>query len=43
MPTYIMLANWTEQGAQRVKDSPRRVEARKRRLSIWEANSRPFT
>ena len=32
MPTYIMLANWTEQGAQKVKDSPRRLEVAKKAL-----------
>ncbi len=26
MSTYIMLANWTEQGAQKIKESPRRLE-----------------
>jgi uncharacterized protein with GYD domain len=30
MPTYIALANWTDRGAQTVKESPKRVdEARK--------------
>ncbi len=33
MPTYIMLGNWTDQGAQKVKDSPRRVDAAKRSLA----------
>ena len=32
MTTYIMLANWTEQGAQKVKDSPRRLESAKKAL-----------
>ena len=32
MPTYIMLANWTDQGAQKVKESPRRLETAKRAL-----------
>ena len=27
MSTYIMLANWTDQGARQVKDSPRRLDA----------------
>jgi uncharacterized protein with GYD domain len=27
-----MLANWTEQGAQKVKDSPRRLESAKKAL-----------
>jgi uncharacterized protein with GYD domain len=33
MPTYIMLANWTDQGAQKVKDSPRRLETAKKALA----------
>jgi uncharacterized protein with GYD domain len=28
-----MLANWTDQGAQKIKDSPRRVDAAKRALA----------
>jgi uncharacterized protein with GYD domain len=28
-----MLANWTDQGAQKVKDSPRRVDAARRALA----------
>jgi uncharacterized protein with GYD domain len=32
MPTYIMLANWTDRGAQQIKDSPRRLETAKRAL-----------
>lgn len=32
MPTYVMLANWTDQGAQRVKESPKRVETAKKAL-----------
>jgi uncharacterized protein with GYD domain len=33
VPSYIMLANWTDQGAQKVRDSPRRLDAAKRRLA----------
>ena len=33
MPSYIMLANWTAQGAQKVKDSPRRVDTAKKALA----------
>jgi uncharacterized protein with GYD domain len=33
MPTYIMLANWTDQGSQKVKESPRRLDTAKRALS----------
>ncbi len=32
MPTYIMLANWTDQGARQVRDSPKRVDAAKKLL-----------
>ena len=32
MPTYIMLANWTDQGARQVKDSPKRLDAAKKAL-----------
>ena len=33
MPTYIMLANWTDQGAQKVKELPRRLDTAKRALA----------
>ena len=33
MPTYIMLATWTDQGAQKVKDSPRRVDTARKALA----------
>lgn len=32
MTTYIMLANWTDQGARNVKDSPTRLDAAKKAL-----------
>jgi len=32
MPTYIMLANWTEQGMRAIEDSPRRVDAARKAL-----------
>jgi len=32
MSTYFVLVNWTEKGAQQVKESPRRVEAAKKAL-----------
>ena len=32
VPSYIMLANWTDQGARQVKDSPKRLDAAKRAL-----------
>lgn len=33
MSTYIMLANWTEQGAQKIKESPRRLNSAKKALA----------
>src|SRR5437899_3548306 len=33
VPTYVMLANWTDQGARQVKESPRRVDAAKQQLT----------
>ena len=32
MTTYVMLANWTEQGIQKVKDLPSRLDAAKKAL-----------
>lgn len=32
MPTYVMLANWTDQGARQVKDSPKRMDSAKKIL-----------
>lgn len=42
MPTYIMLANWTEQGAQKVKDSPRRLDTAKKALADMGGESKGF-
>ena len=33
MPTYIALANWTDQGARQVKESPKRVETARKALT----------
>ncbi len=33
MPTYIALANWTDRGAQQVKESPHRVDTAKKALA----------
>jgi uncharacterized protein with GYD domain len=33
VPSYIMLANWTDQGAQKVRDSTRRLDAARRALA----------
>jgi len=32
VPTYIMLANWTEQGVRGIKESPRRLDSAKKLL-----------
>ena len=33
VPTYVMLANWTDPGAQKVKESPRRVDTARKALA----------
>jgi len=33
LPSYIMLANWTDQGAQKVRESPRRLDIAKKELA----------
>jgi uncharacterized protein with GYD domain len=48
MTTYVMLANWTDQGALKVKDSPRRLDLAKMlwrhvsacSLACWETSGR---
>jgi uncharacterized protein with GYD domain len=42
VPTYIMLANWTDQGAQKVKDSPRRVDTAKKALADMGGEFKSF-
>jgi uncharacterized protein with GYD domain len=42
MPTYIMLANWTDQGAQKVRESPRRLETAKKALSDMGGEFKAF-
>lgn len=32
MPTYVMLATWTEQGMRAIDDSPKRVDAARKQL-----------
>jgi uncharacterized protein with GYD domain len=32
MPTYVMLANWTDQGVRSIEESPRRVDAARKSL-----------
>jgi uncharacterized protein with GYD domain len=33
MPTYVVLAKWTDQGARQIKESPRRIDAGKKMLA----------
>ncbi len=42
MPTYVMLAHWTEQGMKQLKDSPRRVDAAKRELKEMGGDFKSF-
>jgi uncharacterized protein with GYD domain len=32
MPTYVMLANWTDQGMRNIDDSPKRIDAARKSL-----------
>lgn len=32
MPTYVMLANWTDQGVRTIEDSPKRIDAARKSL-----------
>lgn len=32
MPTYVMMANWTDQGLKAINDGPKRVDAAKKLL-----------
>lgn len=42
MPTYIMLLNWTEQGARNAKDSPKRLDGAKKLLKDMGGEIRSF-
>ena len=42
MPTYVMLARWTEQGMRQIKDSPKRVDAAKRVLKEMGGDFKAF-
>jgi uncharacterized protein with GYD domain len=42
MTTYIMLANWTDQGVQNVKDSPRRLDLAKKALKDMDGEFKSF-
>jgi uncharacterized protein with GYD domain len=40
MPTYVMLANWTDQGLRAIADGPRRLDAAKKTLADMGGNFR---
>ena len=42
MTTYVMLANWTDQGILKVKDSPRRLDTAKKALKEMDGEFRSF-
>ena len=42
MTTYVMLGNWTEQGALKVKDSPRRLDVAKQALKDMSGEFKSF-
>ncbi|MDB5621179.1 GYD domain-containing protein [Tardiphaga sp.] len=42
MTTYIMLATWTDQGMQHVKDSPRRLDLAKEALKDMDGEFKSF-
>jgi uncharacterized protein with GYD domain len=42
VPTYVMLANWTDQGVRSAKDSPRRLDAAKKALKEMGGEFRSF-
>ena len=42
MTTYVMLANWTDQGILKAKDSPRRLDAAKKLLKDMSGEFKHF-
>lgn len=42
MPTYISLCRWTEQGAQKIKDSPSRLDAARQTVQQFGVTLRDF-
>ncbi|QDW38714.1 GYD domain-containing protein [Bradyrhizobium sp. KBS0727] len=42
MTTYVMLANWTEQGILNAKDSPRRLDVAKKALKDMSGEIKSF-
>lgn len=43
MPTYIVLANWTEEGIQNIKESPKRLNMAKKAFKAAGARLKTFT
>ena len=42
MPLYVILANWTDQGARSAKDSPRRLDTAKKALKDMGGEFKSF-
>ncbi|MBZ9853278.1 GYD domain-containing protein [Mesorhizobium sp. CA13] len=42
MTTYIILINWTEQGAKNVRDSPKRLDAARTQLAEMGGSFKSF-
>lgn len=42
MTTYVMLANWTDQGVKTVKESPRRLDMAKKALKDMDGEFKLF-
>jgi uncharacterized protein with GYD domain len=42
MTTYIMLLNWTEQGAKNLRDSPKRLDAARKSLEEMGGSIKEF-
>ena len=42
MTTYVMLANWTDQGVRNIKDAPRRLDAAKQSLQDMGGEFKSF-
>lgn len=42
MTTYIVLLNWTDQGARTLKDSPKRLDAAKKALEAMGGSFKDF-
>ncbi len=42
MTTYVMLANWTDQGVRNIKEAPRRLDAAKQSLQDMGGEFKSF-